>query len=137
MSLDLVHRILKPSRDSYRIVDTLNHQLLGNSRQRGLFWKKTAIECVLTDLYSLKCNSELKPRREKRFIRMEQYGLGGIITFEIPHGEEEWTVRSVFGDPDDPEMLGMGIDKLLDRIDARLSYVPLYACTSFAVSASA
>jgi hypothetical protein len=48
--------------------------------------------------------------------------------------EDDLTLSSIFGDPDDPEDQGMEIDHLLDRVGAQLVYVPLYACTSFAVS---
>ncbi|KAJ7589651.1 hypothetical protein C8J56DRAFT_939174 [Mycena floridula] len=67
---------------------------------------------------------------------MTELGLGGLITFEIPYGtaekDDEWTLNGVFGDPDDPELPGMEIDELLHKINAKLTYLPLCACTSFA-----
>ncbi len=63
----------------------------------------------------------MKGRR--RFLRMYKHGLGGVILYEIPH---DWTVDSV---------LDMGaVEDLFDGIGVRVSFVPLYACTSFVVS---
>ncbi len=56
---------------------------------------------------------------------MDEHGLGGVILYEIPH---DWTVDSV---------LDMGaVEDLFEGIGVRVSFVPLYACTSFVVSFS-
>lgn len=179
-----LQRLLKPYRDPERLFyDSCNPR--SSRHPSGIIWKKALIECIVADLYLLESSSnsdeedecqdllldspcsvnrqDRLPQREKRFVRMEELGLGAIITFEIPHPAgrsqaqfrdsesqealftmdttevndvetDKWTLRKVFGDPDDPEVQGMEIDDLLDNISAKVSYVPLYACTSFAVS---
>ncbi|PBK65000.1 hypothetical protein ARMSODRAFT_1087650 [Armillaria solidipes] len=81
----------------------------------GEIWKRVVVESVFQDLLH---SPEMKGRR--RFLRMDEHGLGGVILYEIPH---DWTVDSV---------LGMGaVEELFDGIGVRVSFVPLYACTSF------
>ncbi len=59
----------------------------------------------------------------RRFPRIDEHGLGGVILYEIP---QDWTVDSV---------LDMGaVEDLFDGIGVRVSFVPLYAFTSFVVS---
>ncbi|KAJ3993603.1 hypothetical protein F5050DRAFT_1780604 [Lentinula boryana] len=80
---------------------------------------------------------------------MAEYGLGAIIFYEIPFKSsselentdndknsspqcnDQWTLESVFGDGDPGSETGMNVEELLEGIDARIVYVPLYACTSF------
>ncbi|KAJ3739654.1 hypothetical protein DFH05DRAFT_1512144, partial [Lentinula detonsa] len=82
---------------------------------------------------------------------MAEYGLGAIIFYEIPFKSsselentdndknyspqcnDQWTLGSVFGDGDPGSETGMSVEELLEGIDARIVYVPLYACTSFVV----
>ncbi|KAK0194745.1 hypothetical protein F5146DRAFT_1117732 [Armillaria mellea] len=81
----------------------------------GEIWKRVVVESVFQDLLH---SPGMKGRR--RFLRMDEHGLGGVILYEIPH---DWTVDSV---------LGMGaVEDLFDGIGVRVSFVPLYACTSF------
>ncbi|KAK0475402.1 hypothetical protein IW261DRAFT_1610005 [Armillaria novae-zelandiae] len=81
----------------------------------GEIWKRVVVESVFQDLLH---SPEMKGRR--RFLRMDEHGLGGVILYEIP---DDWTVDSV---------LGMGaVEDLFDGIGVRVSFVPLYACTSF------
>ncbi|KAK0241019.1 hypothetical protein EDD85DRAFT_817333 [Armillaria nabsnona] len=81
----------------------------------GEIWKRVVVESVFQDLLH---SPEMKGRR--RFLRMDEHGLGGVILYEIPH---DWTVDSV---------LDMGaVEDLFDGIGVRVSFVPLYACTSF------
>ncbi|KAK0240998.1 hypothetical protein EDD85DRAFT_817290, partial [Armillaria nabsnona] len=81
----------------------------------GEIWKHVVIESVFQDLLH---SPEMKGRRS--FLRMNEHGLGGVILYEIPH---DWTVDSV---------LDMGaVEDLFDGIGVRVSFVPLYACTSF------
>ncbi|KAK0462309.1 uncharacterized protein EV420DRAFT_1523996 [Desarmillaria tabescens] len=81
----------------------------------GEIWKRVVVESVFQDLLQ---PEEMKGKR--RFIRMDEHGLGGIILYEIP---QDWTIESV---------LGMSVvEDLFDGIGVRVSFVPLYACTSF------
>ncbi|KAK0505468.1 hypothetical protein EDD18DRAFT_1129518 [Armillaria luteobubalina] len=81
----------------------------------GEIWKRVVVESVFQDLLR---SPEMKGRRS--FLRMDDHGLGGVILYEIP---DDWTVNSV---------LGMGaVEDLFDGIGVRVSFVPLYACTSF------
>ncbi len=50
---------------------------------------------------------------------MDEDGLGGVILYEIPH---ILTVDSMGA-----------VEDLFDGIGVRVSFVPLYACTSFVV----
>ncbi len=60
----------------------------------------------------------MKGRR--RFLRIDEHGLGGVILYEIGH---IWTVDSMGA-----------VEDLFDGIGVRVSFVPLYTCTSFVVS---
>lgn len=147
-------RLFKPSPDpSYLQNDAQNPR--STHHPSGIIWKKVAIECISADLHLLESVGGAQggtcPRRETRFVRMQELGLGAVIVYEIPHPtalngvserqsndilggrRAEWTLKTVFGDPDDPFVSGMDLDDLLNKIKAKLSYVPLYACTSFAV----
>ncbi|PBK95093.1 hypothetical protein ARMGADRAFT_1011011, partial [Armillaria gallica] len=53
----------------------------------GEIWKYVVVESVFQDLLH---SPETKGRR--RFLRMDEHGLGGVILYEIPH---DWTVDSV------------------------------------------
>ncbi|GAW04667.1 hypothetical protein LENED_006472 [Lentinula edodes] len=70
---------------------------------------------------------------------MNEYGLGAVVFYEIPFNSlskrdtspKEWTMGGVFGNGDPSSGTGMTVDELLNGIDVRLVYIPLYACTSF------
>ncbi|KAJ3710675.1 hypothetical protein C8R42DRAFT_781305 [Lentinula raphanica] len=93
-----------------------------------------------------------EPQRQRRFARMAEYGLGAVIFYEIPiespsefklenidhedpsasqYSDEQWTLTGVFGSSDTASESGMSVEELLEGIDVRIVYVPLYACTSF------
>ncbi|KAK0213429.1 hypothetical protein DFS33DRAFT_1289251 [Desarmillaria ectypa] len=81
----------------------------------GEIWKRVVVESVFQDLLH---SDEMRGRR--RFLRMDDHGLGAVILYEIPH---DWTIDSV---------LCMGVvEDLFDGIGVRVSFIPLYACTSF------
>lgn len=76
----------------------------------------------------------------RRFVRLEKLsGLSGIILYNLPgspgglRDENRLDLDSVFG-KEDLEDDGMDLDALLDAVQTRLIYFPVYACTSFAVS---
>ncbi|KAF5344488.1 hypothetical protein D9758_014130 [Tetrapyrgos nigripes] len=78
------------------------------------------------------CNSR------RRFIRMDKLGVGAVIMYEIPCVCQFPRKRVDLGITDDiagyrsnSENGGKGIDELLEVMNVNVSYVPLYACTSF------
>ena len=119
-----------------------------NRHAPGLIWKQTLGHCVYHDLSDEETMGSLV-RQRRRFARLESLGLSGVILFEIPAGRatedgspaisdksprKRVTLKSIFGDPDDPNESGMNINELLDCVNARVIYFPSYACTSFIVS---
>lgn len=76
--------------------------------------------------------------RNRRFARLEQSGLSGVILYEIPvkHRSDGRTcpgvtLEEVFGSKEGNYEDGMNMKELLGSTDARLVYFPAYACTSF------
>ncbi|KAJ3859628.1 hypothetical protein EV359DRAFT_86195 [Lentinula novae-zelandiae] len=113
-------------------------------RPHGILWRSFVAKCVYKDLYALNVqdpNFKLAfgPRNRRRVARMNEYGLGAVVFYEIPFNSlskrdtslKEWTLGGVFGNGDPSSGTGMTVDELLDGIDVRLVYIPLYACTSF------
>ncbi|KAJ4465453.1 hypothetical protein J3R30DRAFT_3743734 [Lentinula aciculospora] len=132
--------------------DTLNKPTKAYLLPSGVLWRSFLAKCVYRDLLPLEAQEpipnpqkfNLKNRRRRRFARMNEYGLGAVIFYEIPFnsfGEvkedssftriERWTLKGVFGDGEPTSGTGMGVEELLEGIDARIVYIPLYACTSF------
>ena len=108
----------------------------------GDIWRHAFSVSVYVDLEAF--SEDSYPSSWRRFVRLEHFGLSGIIFYEIrrghPNGEypengsQELTFKSVFGDLNDPSDLGMELDQLLDIVHAKVIYFPAYACTSFVVS---
>ncbi|KAJ3913427.1 hypothetical protein F5877DRAFT_83820 [Lentinula edodes] len=113
-------------------------------RPPGILWRSFVAKCVYKDLYALNVQDpnlklDFGPRNRRRVARMNEYGLGAVVFYEIPFNSlskrdtspKEWTMEGVFGNGDPSSGTGMTVDELLDGIDVRLVYIPLYACTSF------
>ncbi|KAF8621748.1 hypothetical protein AX15_007541 [Amanita polypyramis BW_CC] len=122
-----------------------NINLRHNRHSPGLIWKQTLGYCVYHDLSDEESMSS-PVRQRRRFARLESLGLSGVILFEIPTGrpagdgclmtqnespKARITLKTIFGDPDDPNESGMNVNELLDCVNARVVYFPSYACTSF------
>ena len=69
----------------------------------------------------------------RRFVRLEHFGLSGVIFYEIRRGHQngenqkkngsrELTFKSVFGDLNDPSGLGMELDQLPDIVHAKVIF---------------
>ncbi|KXN87853.1 hypothetical protein AN958_08042 [Leucoagaricus sp. SymC.cos] len=104
----------------------------------GHIWKHIFSVCVYSDLDGL--NPTVLWRRNTRFVRLEDFGLSGVILYELPvfHGIDgrtrpRLTLEGVFGCEKRDYEDGMSIGDLLDAADAKLVYFPAYACTSFIV----
>ncbi|KAJ3851519.1 hypothetical protein EV368DRAFT_65677 [Lentinula lateritia] len=54
-----------------------------------------------------------------------------VVFYETPFDSLRRTLGGVFGDGDLSSGTGMTVEELLEGIDARLVYIPLYGCTSF------
>ncbi|KZP24117.1 hypothetical protein FIBSPDRAFT_1012485 [Athelia psychrophila] len=98
----------------------------------GQTWKTEFSTAVYSDLSLGICGV-------RRFVRLEKLsGLSGIILYHLPgspgdpHDQGRLELDSVFG-REDLEEDGMDLDALLDAVQARLVYFPVYACTSFAI----
>ena len=106
-------------------------------RPAGMIWRSVLAQSIFSDL-------ALAVDAGKRFIPLHHLGLSGVILYDLPdtrpdgdtsnENSKRFTLSGVFGDPDDPQDLGMETDELLDRVQAKLIYLPAYACTSFVVS---
>ena len=106
-------------------------------RPAGMIWRSALAQSIFFDL-------ALAVDAGKRFLPLHHLGLSGVILYDLPdprydgdtpnENSKRFTLSGVFGDPDDPQDLGMETDELLDRVHARLIYLPAYACTSFVVS---
>lgn len=81
-----------------------------------MLWKRALAQAVARDLLDGRCG--------RRIMHVDELGIGGIFMYDIDEGLE-WD--AVFGSA------GMSVDGMLDAIGAQMIYVPLYACTSFAV----
>ncbi|KAJ4471006.1 hypothetical protein C8R41DRAFT_924739 [Lentinula lateritia] len=116
-------------------------------RPPGILWRSFVAKCVYKDLYALTVQDpnlklDFGPKNRRRVARMNEYGLGAVVFYEIPFNSlnerdtspKEWTIGGVFGNGDPSSGTGMTVDELLDGIDVRLVYIPLYACTSFVTS---
>lgn len=130
-----VKRLLTPSTYHY------SRQNFNSSSSGGLFSFSLlcsfVAECVFQDLSQAESNStNFRRRQVRRFARTDSFGLGAVLVYEIPsNSSDEWTLKSVFGFED--SMFngdGMSQQELLQGIEARIAYIPLYACTSFVVS---
>ncbi|KAF9457893.1 hypothetical protein BDZ94DRAFT_1272029 [Collybia nuda] len=135
-----LHNILRPAWDCPHD-DVQNPKTARHAP--GATWKKLLGKSVFLDL------AGESYERRRRFVRLETLGLSGIIFYEISTGylkdglnvldeapEEtipvtRLTRKSVFGDPHISSDLGMGIDRLIDVVGAKVLYFPAYACTSF------
>jgi hypothetical protein len=130
------------------------------SRVAGSVTKRFAIESVFIDLFLAALSSAedplFAPRRVRRVVRMGGDSgvcgmVGGVVTYEIPFGRGDpaeglgWSLETVFGATAEEVLSssrkkgggvgrGMKMDDVLDGVDARISYVPTYSCTSFVVS---
>ncbi|KAJ4470376.1 hypothetical protein C8J55DRAFT_608272 [Lentinula edodes] len=113
-------------------------------RPPGILWRSFVAKCVYKDLYALNVQEpnlklDFGPSNRRRVARMNEYGLGAVVFYEIPFNSlskrdtspKEWTLGGVFGNGDPSSGTGMTVDELLDAIDVQLVYIPLYACTSF------
>lgn len=138
-----LHTVLQPAWDSPH--DNVRNPKV-HRHPPGAIWKRALGKSVFFDL----AGDCFKGRR--RFVRLETLGLSGIIFYEISSGHDsdgsndlngelegtrsttQLTRKSVFGDPYNPSDLGIGIDKLIDAVGAKILYFPAYACTSFSVS---
>ena len=137
-----LHSVLIPApRPDYLVETHKNFNPLRHRHSAGLIWKRTLGHCLYCDLSEEEASASLV-RQRRRFARLESLGLSGVILYEIPAGPvsttdappRRMTLKSVFGDPTDPNQHGMDVDDLLDSINARVIYFPSYACTSFIVS---
>jgi len=101
----------------------------------GEIWKHTFSVCVYSDLEIWEVSSN-----NRRFARLEDRGLSGIILYEVPvtpgpdgHIHPSFTLEEAFGREENEYEDGMSVTELLDSTNARLVYFPAYACTSFFV----
>lgn len=136
---------------SYKLYDILRPSrarspalaLSGFRHPPGDIWRHAFSVSVYVDLETFAEDSY--PISWRRFVRLEHFGLSGVIFYEIRRGQsngeyqendsrEELTLKSVFGDLNDPSDLGMELDQLLDIVQVKVIYFPAYACTSFVVS---
>lgn len=61
-------------------------------------------------------------------MRVDDFGLGGMVMYKID-ADMDW--ETMFGDGGPHR--GMELEDLLDEVQAKVVYAPLYACTSFVV----
>lgn len=139
-----IKRLLTPSTShSPQLSFDFSCQNVNSSSSGGLFsfplLCSFVAECVFQDLCQAETTNttEFRRRRQvRRFARTDCFGLGAVLVYEIPfNSSEKWTLKSVFGFEDNMfNGDGMSQQELLQGIDARIAYIPLYACTSFVVS---
>jgi hypothetical protein len=91
----------------------------------GEIWKHIFSFCVYSDL----AGSVLWGKSNRRLVRFERFGLGGVILYEIPVVcGPTGCVRPMFAIED-----GTSITRLLELTNTKVVYFPAYACTSFTV----
>ncbi|KIY62347.1 hypothetical protein CYLTODRAFT_494699 [Cylindrobasidium torrendii FP15055 ss-10] len=84
-------------------------------------WQRAVVQAVASDITA--------GRQGRRFIRINDLGIGGIAFYEID-GTLRW--GDVFGEENGSgKEGGMCVDELMERISVEVNYAPLYACTSF------
>jgi len=133
---DRLARVLRmPSYDQH--LSSNAHLILRRSSRypAGEIWKHTFSVCVYSDLEIWEVSSN-----NRRFARLEDRGLSGIILYEVPvtpgpdgHIHPSFTLEEAFGREENEYEDGMSVTELLDSTNARLVYFPAYACTSFFV----
>jgi hypothetical protein len=114
----------------------------------GDIWKHTFSNAIYHDLSGVALEHDsMGAVTWRRFVRVEHIGLSGIIFYQLlapsskqaleTHADDDVSyylnLENVFGDLDNPSDSGMGLDELLDTVDAKMVYFPAYACTSFFV----
>jgi len=137
---------------SYKLYDILRPSrtrspaptLSGSRHLPGDIWRHAFSVSVYVDLEAF--SEDSYPISWRRFVRLEHFGLSGVIFYEIHRGHSNGeyegndsrglTLKSVFGDLNDPSDVGMNLDQLLDTVQVKVIYFPAYACTSFVVSLS-
>ncbi|KAF8185727.1 hypothetical protein BJ912DRAFT_480657 [Pholiota molesta] len=112
----------------------------------GDIWKHTFSNAIYHDLSGVALEHDsMGAVTWRRFVRVEHIGLSGIIFYQLlapsskqaleTHADGDVSyylnLENVFGDLDNPSDSGMGLDELLDTVDAKMVYFPAYACTSF------
>ncbi|KAF8954542.1 mitochondrial carrier domain-containing protein [Flammula alnicola] len=142
----------------YDILRPARHPRMSNfanscSRSRhspGSVWRTAFSSSVYHDLAGTELqHTSSCPMTWRRFVRVENLGLSGVVFYEISippvvdiassyfytmeRADYRITMEKVFGDLTDPSDLGMDLDDLLDAVDAKVVYFPAYACTSFIV----
>ncbi|KIM38277.1 hypothetical protein M413DRAFT_30389 [Hebeloma cylindrosporum] len=125
-----LYDILRPSR-----TQSFAPAPSGSRHLPGDIWRHAFSVSVYADLEAFAEDSY--PISWRRFVRLEHFGLSGVIFYEIRRERSDdsrhLTLKTVFGDLNDPADLGMDLDKLLDMVQVKVIYFPAYACTSFVI----
>lgn len=133
---DRLARILRvPSYDQYLPSNACLILRHSSRHPAGEIWKHTFSVCVHSDLDICEVLSN-----NRRFARLEDRGLSGIILYEVPvtpstdgYMHPSFTLEEAFGREENDYEDGMSVTELLDSTNAKLVYFPSYACTSFFV----
>ncbi|KAF7981410.1 hypothetical protein HWV62_33923 [Athelia sp. TMB] len=122
---DSLAQVLQPPSDS-----TMRQESPRKSRHpAGQMWKSALAQALHSDLSLGICSV-------RRLVRLEMLGLSGVIAYTLPGNSADQkeqthlTIDSIFGN-DELEDDGMDVEVLMDTVQARLIYFPVYACTSF------
>lgn len=129
-------QILRPA-SSITLFNHHTSTVSPSSHPTGEIWKHIFSVCVYSDLAG---TSPTTWRKNRRFVRIERFGLSGVVLYQIPITREKdkrirptFTLDEVFGSEEYDYQDGMSITQLLDSTNAKMVYFPAYACTSFTV----
>ncbi|KAF8890201.1 hypothetical protein BD779DRAFT_1469516 [Infundibulicybe gibba] len=100
----------------------------------GDIWREYLLFSIVQDLGWGR--EHRKIQRGRRFLKLERFGLSGLLFYEIPVCEDSTcdhttckalTLELVNQNPH------MDVDSIFSVVNARLVYFPSYACTSFVI----